>query len=168
MEKKCSCCGSKNLYQLNSNDLLSGRGEMKWEADSYLCIDCNHIELFANEKTVDIVNKRINRKNRMEELESELNSLDGELEKELEIIENDSKESLTFEKALEDIKKKLDDENITVKEHNLLKDEYEKKQKEYEEFSLEICRRKNRVDKKISNRRSEIKEELTELERHVI
>jgi len=167
MEKKCSCCGSNNLYQLDKSDLISAN-ELSWYADIYLCFDCKHIELFANDGTVDIAKKRINRKNRMEELESELNSLDGKLEKELEIIENDSKESITFEKALEDLKKKLDDENITVKEHNLLKEEYDKKQEEYEEFSLEICRRKNRVNGKISNRRREIEEELRQLEKNVI
>ena len=154
---KCSNCGSDNLKEVNMDVLLgiSGDASLRSRGDTFICLECGHIDFFNTAYVEDIkiklkkkqeIENQINEKNkRISELENQkfdpapfikrIKKLQEEI-KTLESMNVGGKVIRSREDGIKDYQKILDNKKdpSVVSEINHLKCEIRELEKKYSEI----------------------------------
>lgn len=121
VERKCSCCSSKNLYKVDNQSALFEThyldGSVDLGVNYYVCLECGHVEMFADSDTYlgKIISQEIAKKNRLDAL---YESLENELKQNKIIVEEATKNIEELNNLINDNEKILNDEDVSVKVHN--------------------------------------------------
>ena len=123
--EKCLVCGSEKIVPYSERSVVSGDADLN--ASVTICLDCGHIDLWGTGRPFKDAQSAYNEKIRKEAEWKAFIEEAKQKQKELALLESQLPD---LQKGLDDLKIKVNDENITIKQQRELFEQIDKKETE--------------------------------------